>query len=91
MTKDQLIDAVAQKIGGTKKDVSEMMEAVLDVITATLSKKEEVVLTGFGKFSVTHRAERMGINPKNPTEKIKIAASDAPKFKAGKSLKDAVR
>lgn len=91
MTKDQLIDAIASKTGGSKKEVGENLEAVLEAITSALSKKEEVVLTGFGKFSVSHREARTGINPQNPSQKIQIAATDVPKFKAGKSLKDAVK
>lgn len=91
MTKDQLIDAIASKTGGSKKEVGENLEAVLETITSALSKKEEVVLTGFGKFSVSHREARTGINPQNPTQKIQIAATDVPKFKAGKALKDAVK
>lgn len=91
MTKDQLIDAIASKTGGSKKEVGENLEAVLEAITSALSKKEEVVLTGFGKFSVSHREARTGINPQNPSQKIQIAAVDVPKFKAGKSLKDAVK
>lgn len=91
MTKDQLMDAVASKTGGSKKDATEAVEAMLDVITTSLSKKEEVVLTGFGKFSVSHREARTGINPQNPSQKINIPATDVPKFKAGKSLKEAVK
>ncbi len=91
MTKDQLIEAIASKTGGSKKEVGENLEAVLEAITSALSKKEEVVLTGFGKFSVSHREARTGINPQNPTQKIQIAATDVPKFKAGKALKDAVK
>ena len=89
MTKDNLIEAVA-KVCDSKKQAAEAVSAVLDTITATLSKGGEVVLTGFGKFSVSNRAARMGVNPRTG-EKIKIAATTVPKFKAGKALKDAVK
>lgn len=89
MNKDELIEAVS-KVCCSKKEASEAVGAVLDTITATLSKGGEVVLTGFGKFSVSNRAARMGVNPRTG-EKIKIAATTVPKFKAGKALKDAVK
>ena len=89
MTKDELIDAVAN-VCDSKKQAGEVVISVLDTITATLSKGGEVVLTGFGKFSVSKRAARMGVNPRTG-EKIKIAATTVPKFKAGKALKDAVK
>ena len=63
---------------------------VLDEITKTLSKGEDVVLTGFGKFKVSQRKERQGINPQTK-ERIKIAARKSPVFKPGQSLKDAVK
>ena len=90
MTKDQLIEAVATKCGCSKKQTEECMEAVLDTITKTLQKGDKVVLTGFGAFVISHRKARAGVNPKTGA-KIQIAAMKAPKFRAGKSLKDAVR
>lgn len=89
MTKDELIEAVAN-VCDSKKQAGEVVNAVLDTITSTLSKGGEIVLTGFGKFSVSKRAARMGVNPRTG-EKIKIAATTVPKFKAGKALKDAVK
>ena len=89
MSKDQLIEAVAN-VCDSKKQAGEVVNAVLDAITSTLSKGGEIVLTGFGKFSVSKRAARMGVNPRTG-EKIKIAATTVPKFKAGKALKDAVK
>ncbi|MEK7120368.1 MAG: HU family DNA-binding protein [Patescibacteria group bacterium] len=90
MTKEGLIEAVAAKLGGTKKQGQEAVETLLDTIVSTLSKGEDVAITGFGTFSVIKRAARQGINPKT-MEKIQIAARKAPKFKAGKGLKEAVR
>jgi len=89
MTKDELIDAVANSCC-SKKEASDAVNAVLDTITKTLSQGGDIVLTGFGKFSVSKRAARMGVNPRTG-EKIKIAATTVPKFKAGKALKDAVK
>jgi DNA-binding protein HU-beta len=63
---------------------------MLDAITSALSKGQKVTITGFGTFSVSKRAARMGVNPRTG-EKIKIKATTVPKFKAGKSLKDAVK
>ncbi len=89
MTKLELIEAVAQ-VCDSKKQAEEAVNGVLDAITKALSKGQEVVLTGFGKFSVSKRAARMGVNPRTG-EKIKIKATTVPKFKAGKALKDAVK
>ena len=90
MTKDDLIQAIIRKVGLSKRQATESLIVVLDEITKSLSKGEEVVLTGFGKFKVSQRKERTGINPKTK-EKIKIAARKAPVFKPGQTLKDAVR
>ncbi|MEK9186311.1 MAG: HU family DNA-binding protein [Patescibacteria group bacterium] len=90
MKKEGLVEAV-MKIAGldTKKQAQESVEAVFDAITKTLSRGEEVGITGFGTFRVAKRAARMGVNPKTG-EKIQIKAAIRPKFKAGKLLKDAV-
>ena len=89
MTKVDLIAQVAEKTGLTKKDSEKVVTAVLDTITENLANGEKVSLVGFGMFEVKERAERMGHNPKTG-EAMKIAASKAPSFKAGKALKDAV-
>lgn len=73
-----------------KKQGAAIVEAVFDTITKTLSKGEEVAITGFGTFKIVKRAARMGVNPKTG-EKIQIAASIKPKFRAGKVLKEAVK
>ncbi len=90
MTKEQLIEAVAKKCGCPKSQVAETLNNILDEISKALSRGGEVVLTGFGSFKVAKRTARMGINPKTRA-KIKIPAMKVPRFKAGKSLKDAVR
>ena len=91
MTKGDLINIAAQSAGITKKAATEALEAVLDAVTKSLAKGHSVTLTGFGTFRVSKRASRMGVNPRNPSQKIKIPAMTLPAFKAGKSLKDAVR
>lgn len=89
MTKDELIEAVA-KVCESKKQASDAVSAALEAITKALSKGEKVALTGFGIFNVSKRAARTGVNPRTG-EKIKIAATTVPKFKAGKALKEAVK
>jgi len=91
MTKQDLVNASATKAGVTKKAAGEVLDAVLDAVTKSLKKGENVTITGFGTFRVSKRAARTGVNPRNPSQKIKIPAMKLPAFKAGKSLKDAVR
>ncbi|MGN0985478.1 MAG: HU family DNA-binding protein [Candidatus Enterenecus sp.] len=89
MNKAELINAVAEKTGLSKKDTEAVVSASIEVITASLAEGEKVQLVGFGSFEVKNRAARIGRNPRNGTE-IKIEASKLPVFKAGKALKDAV-
>lgn len=89
MTKEELVEAVA-KVCDSKRQAGDAVNALLDSITKALIKGEKVTLTGFGTFSVSKRAARMGVNPRTGA-KIKISARKVPKFKAGKSLKDAVK
>ncbi|NLS44312.1 MAG: HU family DNA-binding protein [Firmicutes bacterium] len=90
MTKTELVEKVAMKTGFTKKDSAKAVDAILTVITETLAEGEKVALVGFGSFEVRQRAARSGRDPRTGAE-IHIAARKAPVFKAGKSLKDAVR
>jgi DNA-binding protein HU-beta len=90
MTKDQLAEKISAKCGCSKKTIVEFISNFEEVVTQALTKGDEIRLTGFGTFSAVKRAARMGVNPKTG-EKIKIAAVTVPKFKAGKSLKDAVK
>jgi len=91
MTKGDLVNAVAASVGVSKRVAGDALEAVLEAITKELKKGKNVTITGFGTFRVSHRAARTGVNPRNPSEKINIPAMKVPAFKAGKSLKDAVR
>lgn len=90
MNKAELIAAVADKTGFTKKDAEAAVNATMGVIEETLVKGEKVQLIGFGTFEVRQRKARTGRNPRKPGETIQIAASKAPVFKAGKALKDSV-
>ncbi len=91
MTKQDLVAAVASSVGVSKKVAGEALEAVLSTVTKELKKGNNVTVTGFGTFRVSHRKARTGVNPRNPSQKIKIPAMNVPAFKAGKSLKDAIR
>ncbi|MFC1615695.1 HU family DNA-binding protein [Patescibacteria group bacterium] len=91
MTKQDLVAGAAQTAGITKKAAGEVLDAILAMVTKSLQKGETVTITGFGTFRVSHRAARTGVNPRNPTEKIKIPAMKLPAFKAGKTLKEAIR
>ena len=89
MNKTELVAAIAEKAELSKKDTEKALKAFIDVVAEELKKEEKVQLVGFGTFEVSKRAEREGRNPQTG-ESMKIAASKAPKFKAGKALKDAV-
>ncbi|MBQ8195343.1 MAG: HU family DNA-binding protein [Oscillospiraceae bacterium] len=89
MTKAELVTMVASKSGLSKKDTEKAIAGMIDTITETLAKGESIQLVGFGTFEVRERAARTGINPRTK-EKIEIAATKVPAFKAGRALKDAV-
>ena len=91
MTKAQLVEAVMNAAGmETKAAAERAVEGVFDTIVKTLSRGEEVAISGFGTFRVAKRAARQGRNPRTG-ETIQIAASTKPKFRAGKLLKEAVK
>ena len=89
MNKAELIAAVAEKTGLSKKDSEKAINSTLETITTSLEAGEKVQLVGFGVFDVKERGTRIGRNPKTK-EEIEIAASRVPTFKAGKALKDSV-
>lgn len=91
MNKAELINVIAEKVGVTKKQAEDMIESFVDIVISELQKGNEVTIAGFGQFLSKRRAGRMGVNPQNPTEKIQIPSVTVPKFKAGKSLKDALK
>jgi len=88
MNKSELINAVAQKSGLTKKDADACLSALIDVVVDTLKSGDKVQWTGFGSFELRERAARKGVNPATGAQ-IDIAASSAPAFKPGKAFKDA--
>ena len=89
MNKTELIAAIAEQAEISKKDAEKALKAFIDVVTEQLKEGEKVQLVGFGTFEVSERAAREGRNPQTG-KTMKIAACKAPKFKAGKALKDAV-
>ena len=91
MNKADFAQVLAEKLNLSKREGEDFLNAFVDIVTETLKKGDEVVLTGFGAFSVKQRAARTGVNPQNPTEKIQIPAVKVPKFKAGKALKDSLK
>ena len=91
MTKQEFVDTVANRSGLSRRDAAKAVDAVLDSITDALKRGQDVAFTGFGKFTTQRRAERQGVNPRNPSQKVTIPAARVPKFSAGSSLKQAVK
>ena len=89
MNKTELVAAMAEKAQLSKKDAEAALKAFTDVVAEELKKGEKIQLVGFGTFEVSERAARTGRNPQTGAE-MKISASKAPKFKAGKALKDSI-
>ena len=89
MNKTELVAAIAEKAELSKKDSEKALKAFVDVLTAEHKKEEKIQLVGFGTFEVSKRAAREGRNPQTG-KTMKIEACKAPRFKAGKALKDAV-
>ena len=90
MNKSELIDAMAASSGLSKADAGRALDGFIGAVTNALSKGDSVTLVGFGTYSVKERAERTGRNPQTGRE-IKIKAAKIPGFKAGKTLKDAIK
>ncbi|ABQ13664.1 HU family DNA-binding protein [Dichelobacter nodosus] len=89
MNKTELVDVIAEAAGITKAQAGKALDAFTDCVTESLVKGDKVTLIGFGTFETRERSARIGHNPRT-REKINIAASTTPAFKAGKKLKDAV-
>jgi DNA-binding protein HU-beta len=89
VTKQEFVDAVADKAGMTKRDAGTAVDAALEVIERTLVSGDSITFTGFGKFHVTRRAARQGVNPRTG-EPVQISAANVPKFSAGSQLKKSV-
>lgn len=90
MNRVELVAAIAEQTELSKKDAEKALKAFTDVVTEELKKGGKIQLVGFGTFEVSERAAREGRNPQSG-KVMKIAASKAPKFKAGKALKDAIK
>jgi len=91
INKDQLLERIATRSNVPKKETEDVMDAFEAVVTEAMKDGKEAVLTGFGSFLARTRESRMGVNPQNPQERIKIPTVVVPKFKAGKTLKDALK
>ena len=91
MNRQELIDALAAKLGLSKRLITEVLEGLIATITEELKKGNNVTVTGFGTFRVSQRAARSGVSPRNPQQRIEIPALRVPAFRAGKTLKDAIR
>lgn len=91
MNKAELIETVAEETGLAKTQVDEALKAILATITSELSRGNKITLVGFGTFERRNRKARVGVNPQNPSQKIKIPAKKAPAFSPGSELKEAVQ
>lgn len=90
MNKTELVSAMAEDCGLTKKDTERVLNSFMKVVGNALAKGDKISLIGFGNFEVRERKARKGRNPRNPKEIINIPESKAPVFKAGKGLKDKI-
>ena len=91
MNKAALIEVIAQKVGIAKKQAEMALDCLTETITEQIKQGKEVTLTGFGAFSARTRKGRIGVNPRNISEKIEIPSVTVAKFKAGKNLKEALK
>jgi len=91
MNKTQLIQKLAQVNEVEEKNAEKFLNSLEQIVIEQLKSGQDVAITGFGTFSAKFRAARMGVNPRNPSEKIQIKAVTVPKFKAGKTFKDALK
>lgn len=91
MNKAALIDRIAAEAKVSKKQATDMLEKLVDIIIGELKVGNEVTITGFGTFMAKSRHARGGVNPQKPTERIQIPQVTVAKFKTGKTLKDALK
>jgi DNA-binding protein HU-beta len=91
MNKLQLTEQLAAKLGITHSEAERFLNTLIQMIYETLRGGDKVNISGFGQFSVSHRASRIGVNPRNPSQKITIPELNTPKFKAGEAFKEAVK
>lgn len=91
MNKSDLIEQLAAKLSVTYTDAERMLNTFINLVYETLRAGSKVNISGFGQFSVSHRNPRIGVNPRNPSQKIQIPELNTPKFRAGEAFKDAVK
>ena len=91
LNKSDLVEVLAAKLGITYTEAERMLNAFINLIYETLKNGDKVNISGFGQFSVSHRASRIGVNPRSPSQKIQIPELNTPKFKAGEAFKEAVK
>ena len=91
MNKAALVDVLAQRVGSGRAEAEKMLNTIFEIIVEVVKRGDEVTITGFGSFSAHDRKGRIGVNPRNLSEKITIPTVRVPKFKAGVALKKAVR
>lgn len=91
MNKLQLTEQLAARLGITHSEAERFLNTLITMIYETLRGGDKVNISGFGQFSVSHRASRIGVNPRNPSQKITIPELNTPKFKAGEAFKAAVK
>lgn len=91
MNRQELIEAVAAKLGITQKAAGDFLEGTIAVITQELKSGNQVTVTGFGTFRVSERKARSGVLPRDPNTRIQIPALKVPAFTAGKTFKDSIR
>jgi DNA-binding protein HU-beta len=91
VNRHEFVAEVSRRSGLNRHDADRAVQAVLDTITETLKRGDDVSFTGFGKFTTQERAARTGVNPRDTSQKVEIPAARVPKFSAGSALKSAVR
>ncbi len=91
MNKLQLTEQLAAKLSVTHSEAERFLNTTIQMIYEQLRNGEKVNISGFGQFSVSHRLPRLGVNPRNPSQKITIPELNTPKFKAGEAFKEAVK
>jgi nucleoid DNA-binding protein len=91
MNKLELIEILGAKLGVTHSEAERMLNTFISIVYDTLRNGSRVNISGFGQFSVSHRRPRIGVNPRNPAQKITIPELQTPKFKAGEAFKEAVK
>lgn len=91
MNKSELTEILAARLGITHSEAERMLNTLISIIYEQLKAGQKVNISGFGQFSVSHRASRLGVNPRLPQQKIQIPELNTPKFKAGEAFKAAVK